>query len=61
LKKGVHTSDRFQKLDCHICKKGDGEVQWQCEHFPKAVLKACKGFFVEEEAEKVAFAEKLFS
>jgi hypothetical protein len=58
IDKGVHTSDRFQDLDCYLCEKG--KVQWQCYYFPKALIKACKGFFEEEQKYSKAIANKVF-
>ena len=59
LEKGAHTSDRFQKLDCHVCKNGNN-IQWECIYFPKAMMKACKGFFDEEAEFRQMVGRKVF-
>ena len=59
LKEGLHTSERFQKLDCYICKNGEN-MQWQCYYFPKAMMKECKGFFKEENEFDKYIACKIF-
>jgi len=58
IEKGIHTSDRFQKLDCHLCRRG--EMQWQCRYFTRGMLKACKGFLKEEEDFSKYVANKVF-
>lgn len=58
VENGVHTPERFQGLDCYLCKKG--ELQWQCYYFPKAVLNACETYYWEEEKDRKLIARIVF-